>query len=88
MGSLTPQVTKSVDDITSETGTTKAESTMRSIRFWQSCQDGKSPNDVLTTAGFEVDFQPVDERYVREVTLRLDPSWMSILQRKLDRNKA
>ena len=88
MGNLTPQITKSVEEITSETATVKAASTLRSVRFWRSCQIGKSPNDVLARAGFEIEFQPVDERYVQSVTLRLNESWMSILQRVLDRKNA
>lgn len=88
MGGLTAEVTKSVETITAETASTKAESTLRSLRFWQSCQTGKSPNDVLAKAGFEIEFEPDDERKVREVTLRLNRTWMSILERVLDRKKA
>ena len=85
MGSLTPQVTKSVQTISSETTTTKTEKTLRSKGFWQSCQAGKSPNDVLAKAGFEIEFEQDQELGVQEVTLRLNESWMSILQRVLDR---
>jgi len=88
MSNLTPQVTKSLEEITSETETTKAESTLRSVRFWQACQAGTTPNDVLATAGFEIEFQQDERRHVREVTLRLNESWMTILQRVLDREKA
>ena len=88
MTSLTSQVTKSVEAITSETATTKAESTLRSTRFWRACQSGKSPNDVLATAGFEIEFEQDEEGNVREVTFRLNQSWMTILQRVLDRHKA
>lgn len=88
MTGLTPEVTKSVADITSETSTTKAESTLRSVRFWKACQAGKSPNDVLSTAGFEIDFEPDDQRHVHEVTLRLNETWMSILQKVLDRKRS
>jgi hypothetical protein len=87
MTSLTAEVTKSVDSITSETSTTKAESTLRGARFWKACQAGKSPNDVLATAGFEIDFEQDDDRKVQEVTLRLNSTWMEILQRVLDRKK-
>ena len=88
MSNLTAEVTKSVDTITSETETSKAQSTLRSVRFWRSCQAGKSPNDFLSTAGFEVDFEHDDERNVQEVTLRLNPTWMTILQGVLDRKNA
>lgn|SRR5690606_28156965 len=87
MTGLEPEVTRTVQSIASETATTKAESTLHSVRFWKACQAGKSPNDALTTAGFEIDFQPTDERSVQQVTLRLNPTWMSILQRVLDRKK-
>ena len=70
-----------------ETATTKAESTLHSVRFWKACQAGKSPNDALITAGFEIDFEPTEERSVQNVTLRLNQTWMSILQRVLDRKK-
>lgn len=88
MTSLKPEVTKSVEAITSETATTKAESTLRSVRFWQACQAGDSPNDVLAKAGFEIEFQPDEARHVQEVTLRLNQSWLTILQRVLDRENA
>lgn len=85
MSSLTAEVTKSVAAITAETITTKAESTLRSVRFWRACQTGKSPNDFLARAGFEIDFQPDDERHVCEVTLRLNQTWMTILQGAIER---
>lgn len=87
MTSLTAEVTKSVSAISEETATTKAESTLRGVRFWKSCQAGKSPNDVLATAGFEIDFEQDDERKVQEVTLRLNQTWMDIMQRVLDRKR-
>lgn len=88
MTSLTSQVTKSVEAITSETTTTKAENTLRSERFWRGCQSGKTPNDFLVTAGFEIEFEQDEEGDVGEVTLRLNESWMTILQRVVDRKKA
>jgi hypothetical protein len=84
MTSLTPEVTKTVQAITQETATTKAESTLKSVRFWKSCQAGKSPNDTLVIAGFIIEFQE-EERVVNDVTLKLNPTWMAILQRVLDR---
>lgn len=88
MTSLTAEVTKSVDTITTETETTKAESTLRSSRFWKSCQAGKSPNDTLTKAGFEIEFEPDEGKVVQEVTLKLNDSWLSILNRVLENKKA
>ncbi len=88
MTSLTPEITKSIEDITTETATTRSANTLRSERFWRACQSGESPNDVLATAGFEINFEQDDERKVQEVTLRLNQSWMSILQRVLDRQKS
>ena len=88
MTNLTAEVTMSVDCIVSETATTKAESTLQSVRFWRACQSGKSPNDFFATAGFEIEFQPNDERTVDEVTLRLNDTWMTILNRVLERKRA
>jgi hypothetical protein len=88
MTSFTEEVTRSVESITSEVATTKAESSLRSVRFWRACQVGESPNDVFVKAGFEIEFEPDDERNVTEVTLRLNKTWMSILQQVLDRRKA
>jgi hypothetical protein len=88
MGSLTSSVTKSVEEIAEEVATTKAENTWRSERFWRSCQNGTSPNDVLKTAGFELEFEPGENRCVEEVTLSLNSTWMAILQRVLDRQRA
>ncbi len=55
MTSLTSEVTKSVEVIVSETATTKTESALRTVRFWQACQAGKSPHDYLVKAGFEIE---------------------------------
>ncbi len=87
MTGLQSEATKSVEDIISETGTTKAESTLHSVGFWTSCQSGKAPNDFLTAAGFEIDFEPDDAKHVGQVTLRLNKSWMEILNRVLDRQR-
>ena len=78
MTGLTAEVTKSVEAIFSETATTKSESTLRSTRFWQAYQVGESPNDVLATAGFEIEFQQDEESNVREVTFRLNQTWLAI----------
>lgn len=88
MTGLTATVTKSVDSIISETATTKAESTLRNVRFWRACQAGKSPNDALAAAGFEIEFHENEEGKVHEVTLSLNSTWMPILQRVLDRKKS
>jgi len=88
MTSLTTEVTRSVESITTETVTTKAESTLRSVRFWRACQVGKSPNDFLTKAGFEIEFEPDDDRNVSEVTLRLNQTWTTILQGAIERKRA
>ncbi len=85
---MTAKVTKSVESITNETATTKSESTLRSERFWRACQNGESPNDVFAKAGFEIDFDQDEKRKVHEVTLRLNSTWMGILQKVLDRNNA
>lgn len=88
MTSLTEEVTKTVESISSETATTKTESSLRSVRFWRACQVGDSPNDVFAKAGFEIEFEQDEERNVQEVTLRLNPTWMKILHQVLDRKKA
>ena len=88
MGSRTPDVTKSVDAIVTATATTKGDKTVRSERFWLACQAGTSPNDVLTKAGFEIEFETDDNRRVDEVTLRLNQTWKNILQGVLDRQNA
>jgi hypothetical protein len=85
MGSRTADVTKSVDAIVTATATTKGEKTVRSERFWLACQAGTSPNDALTKAGFEIEFEADDDRRVEEVTLRLNQTWRKILQGVLDR---
>ena len=88
MTSLTEEVTKTVESISSETATTKTESSLRSVRFWRACQVGDSPNDVFAKAGFEIEFEQDEERNVQEVTLRLNPTWMKILHQVLDRKNA
>ena len=85
MGSKTIDVVKSVDTIAAETTTTKGEKTVRSERFWLACQAGTNPNESLTKAGFEIEFEAGDDKCVEEVTLRLNQTWRDILQRALDR---
>jgi hypothetical protein len=87
MTSLTAEVTKSVASIAVETGTTKAESTLKGSRFWQECQAGKRPNDALSLAGFEIEFTPDEKRKVNEVTFRLNKTWKDIMQGVLDRKR-
>ena len=88
MTSFTTEVTKSVEAITAETATSKAASSLRSARFWESCRSGKSPNDFLAKAGFEIEFQQDEQRNVNEVTLRLNQTWLTILQGAIDRKRA
>ena len=88
MTNLTEEVTRTVESITSETETTKTESSLRSVRFWRACQVGDSPNDVFAKAGFEIEFEQDDDRNVREVTLRLNQTWMKIMQGVIERKKA
>lgn len=85
MVALTPQVTKSVETIATETGSTKGKETLKSIAYWRSCQSGASANDSLSVAGFEIDFQEDQDRRVSEVTLKLNSTWLSIMQKVLDR---
>ena len=87
MTSLTAEVTKTVDVITTETGTLKTEAMLKSLRFWQGCQDGSRPNDVIVAAGFEIEFA-IDEKKVHEVTFRLNNTWMKIMQQVRDRKNA
>ncbi len=88
MTSLKAEVTKSVEAITTETATTKAKSSLRSARFWRACQLGEVPNDVLSTAGFEIDFQQDERGNVGEVTLRLNQTWRTIQDHVLARKQA
>jgi hypothetical protein len=81
MMSRTPEITKTITEISSETGTTKAHSTLVGTRFWTSCQQGVAPNDVLVIAGFEVAFALGQDSKVAAVTLKLNRTWMDILQR-------
>ena len=84
MTGLKPEVTKTVDEITAETASSKATSTLHSTRFWTSCKEGKSPNEVISAAGFEIEFEPEDKK-VHEVTFKLNATWMSILNKVLER---
>jgi hypothetical protein len=85
MSALTPQVTKSVDTITRETGTDKSPAVLHSSRFWSACQAAQGSNDTLVKAGFEIEFEPNEESEVELVTLRLNSTWKAILQGVLDR---
>ena len=88
MSGLTPEVTKSVEQIATETETTKATRTLHGTRFWSACQSGQAPNHMLVTAGFVIEYEPDEDKKVQEVTLRLNESWMTILQRVIDRKSS
>jgi hypothetical protein len=85
MADLTPQVTKSVEEIIRETSTEKSPSVLGTPRFWKACQAGKGTNDTLSKAGFEIEFGPNAEGKVDTVTLQLNATWKAIMQRVLDR---
>ena len=85
MIALTPQVTKSVDAIAAETGTTKSKKTLKKVAFWRSCQTGAIANDSLIAAGFEIEFQENEDRCVSEVTFKLNSTWLSIMQKVINR---
>ena len=80
MVGLTPSVTKTIVEISAEVGTNKASKTLHSSKFWRSCQHGEGSNDVLTKAGFDLEFQESEDGCVVEVTLRLNSTWLAILE--------
>jgi len=85
MAELTPEVTKTVQEIIKETATEKSPTILVSQRFWKSCQTGKGTNDTLSKAGFEIEFGPNEDGKVDAVTLQLNETWRGIMQRVLDR---
>jgi hypothetical protein len=85
MAELTPEVTKSVEEIIRETATDKSSTVLGTPRFWKSCQAGKGTNDTLSKAGFIIEFGPNAEGRVDTVTLQLNATWTDIMQRVLDR---
>jgi hypothetical protein len=87
MSAKVSEVTKSVAEISQETGTEKAPATLQSRRFWNACMAGEGSHSTLTRAGFELSYTPNDAGKVELVTLRLNASWKAILQRVLDRKK-
>jgi hypothetical protein len=80
-----PEVVKTVSEISHETGTDRANSTLASERFWKSCVLGEGTYGVLCKAGFELSYTPTDEGKVEAVTFQLNSTWQNILQRVLDR---
>jgi hypothetical protein len=87
MSAKVAEVTKSVAEISLETGTEKSAATLQSPKFWNACILGEGSNTTLTKAGFELSYVPNGAGKVEAVTLRLNPSWQAILQRVLDRKK-
>ena len=85
MTELTPEVTKSISTIIEETGTERPQAVLRGEKFWTSCQAGSASNDALVSAGFEIEYEPNEEGEIDAVTLRLNDTWTSIMQRVLDR---
>jgi hypothetical protein len=87
MAAKVGEVTKSVAEISHETGTEKAASTLQSRKFWNACIAGEGSYATLSKAGFELSYEPNGAGKVEAVTLRLNASWQAILQRVLDRKK-
>jgi hypothetical protein len=87
MSAKVGEVTKSIAEISQETGTEKAPSTLQSQRYWKACIVGEGSYSALSKAGFELSFTPNESGKVEAVTLRLNASWQAILQRVLDRKK-
>lgn len=88
MTGLTPHTTKLVSEIAEETKTTKSAKMVGSPRFWKDCQSGKGPQGCLVGAGFVVEFAPSEDQTIQQVTLRLNGTWLEIMQRVLDRRRA
>ena len=84
MAQMTPQVTKSIEEIIKETATEKSASVLGTQRFWKACQAGT--NNTLSTAGFEIEFESNEEGKVETVTLQLNKTWKAIMKRVLDRS--
>ncbi|MDA0660974.1 MAG: hypothetical protein O2931_10920 [Planctomycetota bacterium] len=88
MKDLTSEVIKTVDAITEETGSDRSRNVLHSRRFWDSYQVGKSPHDVFLKAGLELEFKPNEKSEIDVITIRLNKTWKSIMQRVLDRQVA
>jgi hypothetical protein len=87
MTRLVCEVTKSVTEISHETGTEKPASSLQSQKFWNACIRGEGSYGTLSKAGFDLSFVPNAAGKVDAVTFRLNAGWQAILQRVLDRNK-
>ncbi len=86
MAQLTPQVTKSIAEISKETATEKSATVLGTQRFWKACQAGTGTNNTLSKAGFEIEFESNEEGKVETVTLQLNEKWKAIMKRVLDRS--
>lgn len=85
MANRTPEVTKSVEEISQETGTGKSAATLHSQRFWNACRDGEGSHSMLSKAGLDVRYAPNAAGKVDAVTFCLGKNWRPILQGILDR---
>ncbi|HEU0068070.1 MAG TPA: hypothetical protein VFQ26_02260 [Nitrospiraceae bacterium] len=85
MAELTTEVALPVERIRTEIKTDKSASAMRTRKFWTAFQAEADTNNVLRKAGFHIDFVPNANGDVEVVTLRLNDTWKSIMQRVLDR---
>jgi hypothetical protein len=86
MARLTPQVTKSIAEISKETATEKSATVLVTQKFWKACQAGTGTNDTLSRAGFEIEFESNEAGKVETVTLQLNEKWKAIMKRVLDRS--
>jgi hypothetical protein len=74
------EVVKPTHDIHRETGTRESLRSLQSQDFWNSCQRGSTDGDLLTKAGFVLDFVPSEDGKVESVTFRLNETWLAIMQ--------
>ena len=80
-----PEVTKSIEEIKGETGTTETFSSLSSIGFWTACRDAKEHYDTIPRAGLEIEFTLNENNWIETITFRLNESWMCILRNKEER---
>jgi hypothetical protein len=85
MVNLTPNVTKTIEEIIREAAMEKSASALATQKFWKACQAGEGTNETLSKAGFRIEFAPNADGKVEAVTLQLNDTWKAIMQRVLDR---
>jgi hypothetical protein len=77
-----PEITKSTEEIRTETGTDETLKSLQSQSFWKAVRDQVKDWDTIPRNGLEVTSEPNAVGEVEFVTLWLNDTWKSVVSRR------